>query len=101
MRSILTWKNLPNIVNNTHDDGEYIKLAIGTDDKADSQKEAQNDASVATSLEQLESISDGTIEKVNNSTGDECITCIKNPYTYHITKQSLLIIMQPVYLMLV
>ena len=63
----------------THDHSEYIKLAIGTDDKAESQKEAENDASVATSSEQLESISSGTIKKVNNSFGDECITCVKNP----------------------
>ena len=42
-------------------------------------EEAENDASVATSSEQLESISSWTIEKVDNSTGDECIACVKNP----------------------
>ena len=63
----------------THDHSEYIKLAIGTDDKAESQKEAESDASVATSSEQLESISSGTIEKVNNSFDDECVTCVENP----------------------
>ena len=63
----------------THDHSEYIKLAIGTDDKAESQKEAENDASVATSSEQLESNSGGTIKKVNNSFSSEYITYVKNP----------------------
>ena len=63
----------------THDHSEYIKLAIGTDDKAESQKEAENDASVATSSKQLESISSGTIKKVNDSFSSEYITCVKNP----------------------
>ena len=63
----------------THDHSEYIKLAIGTNDKAESQKEAENDASVATSSEQSESISSGTIKKINNSFRNECITYVKNP----------------------
>lgn len=69
----------------THDDREYIRIAMSRtaeENEAHLAKQVQiaDDPILATTIaEQIEMSSCVTIEKIDNSTAEECIVCIENP----------------------
>ena len=64
----------------THDDSEYIKLAMGTEHEL---LRVEDEMTAAAFREEIEEIFSITIEKVDNSTTEERITYVENPlYLY-------------------
>lgn len=61
----------------THDDSEYIKLAMGS--KEHGLLKVEDEITAAAFREEIEEIFCNIIEKVDNSTTEECITYVENP----------------------
>ena len=65
----------------THDDSEYIKLAMSKEHEL---LKVEDEITVTAFREEIEEIFCITIEKVDNSTTEECITYVENPlYSSH------------------
>ena len=70
----------------SHDDSEYIRIAMSnTKDKSRNQVQVvEDEIPVTIAAKKIELNSCVKIEKVNNSTDEECIVCIQNPiYASH------------------
>ena len=70
----------------THDDSEYIKLAMGTEHEL---LKVEDEITAAAFREEIEEIFCITIKKVDNSTTEECITYIENPGPILVTLSNL------------
>ena len=71
----------------SHDDNEYIRIAMSNTPKNSKTKQVQvveDDIPVTIAAKEIELNSCIKIEKVDNSTDEECIVCIQNPiYVSH------------------
>ena len=71
----------------SHDDSEYIRIAMSNakkDSKTSQVQVVEDEIPVTIAANEIELNSYVKIEKVNNSTDEECIVCIQNPiYASH------------------